>query len=86
MSSLGFLGYVWKREVENAEHAGDGLPFRQFFAHEKWQNKVVGGEFRLADEVAHPRAAAQTARALSQFSHGPRLAVAPEGRKPAWRA
>jgi hypothetical protein len=67
--------------LENTRHAGDGLPLRQFFAYEKRQDKIMGGELRLADEVAHASAAAQTSRALNQFSHGPRLAVAPECRK-----
>jgi hypothetical protein len=36
---------------------------------------------RFPDEVAHAFAAAQTARALNQFSHAPRLAVRSERRK-----
>jgi hypothetical protein len=54
---------------------------REFFADEKRKNEIVSGEFCFADEVSHAGAAAQTSRALNQFSHGPRLRVAPNGRK-----
>ena len=46
-----------------------GLPRRQLFADKKRQNEIVRAELCLADEISQAGAAAQTARAMNQFSH-----------------
>jgi hypothetical protein len=73
---LSFRGHLRERELKHAWHALDRLSRGQFFTDEQGENKIVRGEPRFPNEVSHPCAAAQSSRALNQFSHPPRLRVA----------
>src|SRR5436190_1368770 len=82
---LRFVGHFREGQLENPRHARDRLPRGDPFADEKRENEIVNAEPCLANEIAEAGAPSQTPRPMNQFSHRPRLSVAPTGRKLAGR-
>ena len=77
----GFGGNFVRRKLLDARHAADRAARFDFFVHEKGENKIVRAEIGLADEVAQGGGAPQTARAMNQFPHAPRLSAPVRGSK-----
>ena len=77
----GFAGDLVRRDLLDPGHAADGAAALDFLANEKRKDEIVRREDGLAHEVAQRGGAAQTARAVNQFPHGPRLRACLQRRK-----
>jgi hypothetical protein len=64
LNALCFIDNFLHGQLKNARHARDRPALFQFLTHEKWENKIVGSQLRLADKISQRRGTPQTARPM----------------------